>query len=79
MLNNLITPISNRNCENDDISILDNLQDFIKFDPSEITIPKLPSCEQNELSNINLPQIQVLADFTEHEANTLSYVAGFHS
>lgn len=77
LLNNLITPISNRNCENDDISILDNLQDFIKFDPSEITIPKLPSCEQNELSNINLPQIQVLADFTEHEANTLSYVAGF--
>lgn len=72
VLNNLITPQCNRNCESDENSILDNLQNFLE---SDATIVPLIDLEPNELLSINIPDFP--ADFSIAEQHTLSYVAGY--
>ncbi|XP_030746849.1 uncharacterized protein LOC115875516 [Sitophilus oryzae] len=73
ILNNLITPTCNRNCEKDEAGILDNLQDFLQSDTNN-TIP-LPLFEVNELDTIKIPGLDI--QFNEQESNTAAYVAGF--
>ncbi|CAG9771509.1 unnamed protein product [Ceutorhynchus assimilis] len=73
VLNNLVTPVSNRNCEMDGTSILDNLQSFLNTDILDFV--NLKKLESNEIENIILPSTNF--DFTDHDANTCTYAAGF--
>ncbi|XP_050501229.1 uncharacterized protein LOC126881182 [Diabrotica virgifera virgifera] len=75
VLNNLITPSSNKNCETDDGSILDNLQDFLESSITKNDFIDLDVLDVNEIENLALPLPDT--DVTGHEGNTLAYVAGF--
>uniref|UniRef100_A0A6P7GQZ5 Uncharacterized protein LOC114345723 n=1 Tax=Diabrotica virgifera virgifera TaxID=50390 RepID=A0A6P7GQZ5_DIAVI len=69
VLNNLITPFSNKNCETDDGSILHNLQDFLESSITKNDFIDLDVLDVNEIENLALPLPDT--DVTGHEGNTL--------
>lgn len=72
VLNNLIVPPSNKNCEMDNSSILDNLRTFLE---SDMAI-SLTNLDMNDLVTLELPTNH--GNTSDHyDSATLTYVAGF--
>lgn len=74
ILNNLISYTSlNRNCENDEGSILDNFRDFLT---TEGSLPK-PLFEYNELLDLQVPPHVPISESDHFDTQALAYVCGF--
>jgi hypothetical protein len=72
--NNLVTRARGTNCEIDEHSLLENLQDFLE--PGSHSLGK-PIVDHNELLEVELPEMEIYLDPVNCNNQAICYVAGY--